>query len=66
MERRSLSRATLPYPLNQTRKVGEQLEDAYGHVYEMTATGTVIRKSPKLKGKDRRLARKIARELEAK
>jgi len=43
------------------KHIGEKVQDLDGKVYEITNTGSIKRLSPKLSGKDRRLARSMAK-----
>lgn len=49
---------TKPHP-----KAGMQAQDNNGKVYEVAPSGALLRRSPKMSGKDRRLARSMAKML---
>jgi hypothetical protein len=52
----------MPSPL--LKHAGKHVQDTDGKVYQVTGTGSLKRLSPKLKGKERRLARQMARMIE--
>lgn len=52
---------TKPHP-----KAGMQAQDNNGKVYEVAPSGALLRRSPKMSGKDRRLARSMAKMLDLK
>jgi len=53
-------------PSHLLKHAGKHIQDTDGRVYQVTGTGSLKRLSPKLKGQERRLARKMARIMDVK